>query len=265
MTDFELTKIRVSVATYDRVIFPHPKDGTLTLALERKATVREDGSVRVRAQPFGGGVRLLDPGPLQEIVGEIEYDSERSKHEKDFRILIPPSTWEAVKEYCLHHLGNLDDPEIESTPQRELVEEFEETIHVALKSDQYTYQPAGFVIENNPVPTENIYACGYSTVRLYRIFDVQIVDVRLCEKLLTIAQGLSAQDLVRLALKEVQNGGRGRANSVLALPLDRVTHAYLALPSQMRFRKIIAEGHELDESVLAILGDIDVLEYQRVP
>src|SRR5689334_1217984 len=167
--------LRVSVATYDRVVFPHPQDRTLTLALERKATVRADGSVRVRAQPFGGGVRLLDPGPLQEIVGEIEYDSERSKHEQDLRILIPPSKWEAVKEYCLRHLGNPADAEIESTPQRELVEEFEETMDVHLQPEQYTYQPAGFVIENNPAPTENIYARGYPTVRLYRIFDVQIV------------------------------------------------------------------------------------------
>ena len=74
------------------------------LALERKATVLEDGGVSVLAQPFGGGIRILDPTSLQKIAGEIQFDSERSKRDQDFRILIPPSKWEAVKRYCLHHL-----------------------------------------------------------------------------------------------------------------------------------------------------------------
>ena len=99
-----LEKLRVSVATYNRVIFPHPESGATMLALERKATVLKGGSVNVRAQPFGGGVRILDPDPLKQILGEIEFDSERSKQEQDFRILIPPFKWEAVKRYCLHHL-----------------------------------------------------------------------------------------------------------------------------------------------------------------
>ena len=50
--------LRVSVATLDRVIFPHPQDGKPMLALERKGTVEGDyrDKARVRAQPFGGGV-----------------------------------------------------------------------------------------------------------------------------------------------------------------------------------------------------------------
>src|SRR6266511_357288 len=82
------TILRVSVATYNRVVFPHPEDGTLMLALERQAKVMNDGSVSVRAQPFGGGVHILNPTRLQEIIGNIQFDSERSKHERDFRILI---------------------------------------------------------------------------------------------------------------------------------------------------------------------------------
>jgi len=49
-----LEKLRVSVATYDQVIFPHPENEVTMLALEHKATVLKDGSVNVRAQPFGG-------------------------------------------------------------------------------------------------------------------------------------------------------------------------------------------------------------------
>jgi len=51
--------MRVSVGTYNEVFFPHPENGMAMLALERKATVLKDGSVNVRAQPFGGGVKIL--------------------------------------------------------------------------------------------------------------------------------------------------------------------------------------------------------------
>jgi len=54
------------------------------------------------------GGRILDPTSLQEIIGDIQFDSERSKQDQDFRILIPPSKWESVKQYCLRHLENPD-------------------------------------------------------------------------------------------------------------------------------------------------------------
>ncbi len=106
-------QLRASVATYNQVIFPNPEDGIMMLALERRATVRKDGSVSIRSQPFGGGVRILNPAPLQAIIGKIQFDSERSKQEQDFRILIPSSKWELIKEYCLHHLEFEDEDEIE--------------------------------------------------------------------------------------------------------------------------------------------------------
>jgi len=256
--------LRVSVATYNQVVFFHPQDGVLMLALERKATVREDGSLHVRAQPFGGGVRILNPAALQELIGEIEYDSERSKQDQDFRILIPPSRWEVVKEYCLQHLENQDDDQLEAAPQRELVEEFEETLNVQLKPDQYTVQPLGFVVEDHPVWTENWYARGHLTVRVYRTFRVDLVDPVLCQTILAVSQGYSDQDLGMTALRESQNGGRGRANSVLALPLKLVTQSYLELPPEVRYQKIIIESHELDQSVLAVLDEVDVPQYQRM-
>jgi hypothetical protein len=234
------------------------------LALERKATVREDGGFHVRAQPFGGGVRILNPTALQELIGDIEYDSQRSKQDRDFRILIPPSRWEAVKEYCLQHLENQEDDQLEASPQRELVEEFEETLGVDLKPDQYTVQSLGFVIEENPVWTENWYARGYLTVRIYRTFRVDLVDPVLCQNILAASQGHSDQDLGMIALRGSQNGGRGRANSALTLPLHLVTEAYLALQAERRYGKIIVEGHELDESVLAVLEEVDLPQYQRM-
>jgi hypothetical protein len=230
------------------------------LALERKATRWKDGSVSVRAQPFGGGVRILDPTSLADMLGGIRFDSERSEQEQDFRILIPPSQWDRVKQYCVFHLEDPHDSELESTPDRELVEEFEETMHVDLKPDQYTVQPMGFVIEDQPVWTENWYARGSPTVRVYRIYQIQLLDQKLCRSLLLTSQQVSDHELGMQAMKS----DTGRANSILALPLKRIMETYLTLPPEARYRKIKVGGYELDESVLAILGDVDVPQYQRV-
>ena len=258
--------LRVSVATYNEVIFPHPEDGSTMLALERRATVRKGGAIRVRSQPFGGGVHILNPTPLQAIMGKIQFDSEQSKQEQDFRILIPPSKWESIKEYCLHHLEFEEDEEIEleSEPDRELIEEFMEAINVKLNPRQYTVQPLGFVVENKPVRSKNEYAFGQLTVHLYRVFKVQIIDPILCKVMWSISQLYSDQDLAQRALQNFESGGRGRANTILTLPLSQVRDAYLALPPEMRYAKTAIDDHELDESVLAILEDIEVPQYQRL-
>jgi hypothetical protein len=255
-----MNQLRVSVATYDQVVFPHPENGITMLALERKATVLGDGSVHVHTQPFGGGVKILDSKPLEELIGEIRFDSERSEQEQDFRILIGPSQWEAVKQYCFQHLANADGDELESVPDRELVEEFEETLGVDLKRSQYTVEPTGFVLEDQPVFTENWHARGYPTVRVYRTYKVQLVDAALCNALLNTSREIADDKLARRALRNA----RGRANSVLALPLRMVRDAYLAFPPAMRYRKINVGNQELDESVLVVLGDVDVPQYRRI-
>jgi len=254
-----MSQLRVSVATYNQVVFSHPENGITTLALERKATVLQDGSVNVRAQPFGGGIRILNSKALEEMLGELHFDSERSKQEQDFRILIQPSQWEAVKQYCLLHLQDPNDPEIESAPDRELVEEFEETMGIALTRSQYVAEPLGFVVEDTPVWTENWYARGFPTVRVYRTYKVTILDTELCKLVLDISQRVSDEDLGKRALKN----GNGRANSILALPLRSVTDAWLALPLESRCRKINVDGYQLDESGLVVLGDVDVTQYRR--
>jgi hypothetical protein len=255
-----MNQLRVSVATYDQVIFPHPESEITMLALERKATVLQDGGVNVRAQPFGGGVKILNTKSLKEIVGEIQFDSERSKQEQDFRILTQPSQWEVVKQYCLLHLENPNDSEIESAPERELAEEFAETMSVALKRSQYAVEPMGFVIEDNPVWTENWYSRGFPTVRVYRTYKVQILDPDLCKTLLDISGQVSDEELGMRAL----NNNARRANSVLTLPLDKVRATFLTVPAEKRFNKIEVDHHILDESVLVVLEDIEVSEYLRL-
>jgi hypothetical protein len=169
-----------------------------------------------------------------------------------------------IKEYCLSHLEEEDDIELESVPHRELMEEFAETIRVYLNPNQYSVQPLGFVIENTPVQTEYAEARGQLTVRLYRIFEVRIVDAALCRVMLTVSQSYSDQELGARALQDFENFGKGRASTILTLPLGRLTEFYLALPSEMRYRKMMIDDHKFDESVLAILREVEVPQYQRV-
>lgn len=255
-----MKRLRVSVATYNQICFPHPENGMAMLALERKATVLKDGSINVCAQPFGGGVRILNTKSLKDVVGKIQYDSARSKQEHDFRILIKPSQWDAVKQYCLEHLEDPADLELESAPDRELVEEFKEAVGVSLRPSQYTVQPMGFVIEDTPAWTENWYARGFPTVRVYRTYTVDIVDGIVCQNLVYTSRQVS-DDMLG---KHARENGRGRANSVLALPLHGVREAFLAPPLEKRFNKTEVDHYELDKSVLVVLEDIDVPQYLRL-
>ncbi|HEX2992522.1 MAG TPA: hypothetical protein VHO49_17690 [Anaerolineales bacterium] len=262
-SNVEEPSLRVSVAILNRVLFTHPKNGTTMLVMERKGSVREDGSVHVWAQPFGGAVRILNPVALGRLIGAVRFDSERSKMEMDFRILIPPSRWDALKAYCCQALAEPANRDLESSPHRELAEEFEEALGLVLQEDQYIARPAGFVWEDQPTPSGNSRARGLPTVRLYRVFDVQIVDVALAGRLLDASAGRSDEELGMLALQDLQNGGRGFKTSVLILPLQKVMDSWLALSPQMRYTKIRVDQHELDESLLAVLGDVDVPQYKR--
>jgi hypothetical protein len=92
---------------------------------------------------------------------------------------------------------------------------------------------------------------------------VEIVDIALCHAMLSANQLYSDEQLGQLALEDSRNGGRGRANSILILPMNLVLESYLALPLDIRHQKIMVENHRIDESVLAVLGEVDVPEYER--
>ena len=97
-------------------------------------------AVRVKSQPFGGGIRILDLSTVHDLVGDFHFDSERSRAEQDFRIFINPSAWPSLREFCLQHIILDDDPILETSPSRELVEEFAETMSIDLRSEQYVLQ-----------------------------------------------------------------------------------------------------------------------------
>ncbi len=220
--------LRVSVATLVRVVFKHPGNGEWMLALERKATLREN-KVEVKSQPFGGAIRILDLDAIHDLIGDFHFDSERSRTEQDFRLFIRPSSWSVLREFCIQRLSRDHDPILETDPTRELVEEFADALKINLQPEQYTSKPVATVVENEATPTENIHARDILTVRVYRIFEATITDSALAHAMLKNSESLSHKRICELALEDARNGGKGRANAVLALSLKGITDTYLAL------------------------------------
>jgi hypothetical protein len=259
--------LRVSVATLVRVIFKHPRNNELMLALERKGTLHEmenECVVEVNSQPFGGAIRILDLNAVHDLIGDFHFDSARSRAEQDFRLLIRPSSWRVLREFCIQHLSHIDDPILEADPTRELVEEFSDALKIDLQPGQYTSKPASTVIENQAVPTGNIRTKGILTVRVFRIFEVNISDSSLAHTMMENSESLSDQDLRELAWVDAQNGGKGRSNAMLVLPLKHLTGYYSGMQPEERNEPIFFENHRLDVTVSAILEGITVPKYQRL-
>ena len=259
--------LRVSVATLVRVLFKHPVSDELMLALERKATLYQANTgdfVSVKSQPFGGALRIHDLKSLQHLIGDFHFDSEESRAEQDFRIFIRGVDWERVLAFCLAHLGQSNDSVLESDPTRELTEEFADTLGVALKRDQLSLQAVGTVVEDRPSATENAHAQGYATSRVFRIFEVHVIDPTLASALTKNMQSYTDHELRGLALQDSQNGGLGRANAMLTLPFKEVSAAYTAILPEARNKPISFHDHQLDETVAAVLNDVRVPKYRRL-
>ena len=236
------------------------------LILERAATLLnaiDPDSAVVRVKPFGGAVRILDEQALRQHIGDFEFDSQHSQSEQDFRILVPATAWEKVKQFCLRRLAKPDDAVIETSPQRELAEEFMDALHMPLEPGQVHLRTAGFVVENEPVPTANLYSGGVPTVRIFCIFEATILDSSISTALLENSSRYSDLDLQAMAAADAARGGKGRANATLALPLPAVIHSYLKIPLLQRSRPLTVEGHLFDTSVLALLENVDAPQFER--
>jgi hypothetical protein len=255
--------LRVSVATLVRVIFKHPLNDEWMLALERKATLHEE-KVDVKSQPFGGAIRILDLNVIRDLIGDFHFDSEHSRTEQDFRLFIRLSSWSVLRGFCIQHLSCIDDAILETDPTRELIEEFAGALKVEIQPGQYELKPTGTVVEDNPVPTENYYARDSPTVRVYRIFEAQIIDSPLIYDMLKNNEKPSYRDLQELALTDKRNGGNGWANATLILPLKRVQDVYGALPPAERNIPIMVGKNRLDDTVSAGLEGIAVPKYHRL-
>jgi hypothetical protein len=252
----EELSLRVSVGALVRLLFDSPEDGRTMLALERTATVREiDGrcEVAVRAKPFGGAVRLVDPQALQRLIGDFHYDSERSRRERDFRLQVRPSSWEQIKEICHGHFRGTQERVLDASPERELAEEFQDSLRVTVTAAQYSLRPRGMIVQDWSEQTENVRAAGLPTVRIYYLFEAHVADPELSEMMLANSRRYSGADLRRMAREDAQRGGRGRANAVLVLRLDHLEAACRPVAREGRSGVVRVAGYLFDGNVLAVL------------
>ncbi len=259
--------LRVSVATLVRVLFDNPRDGERMLALERKATLHASESgrvVEIKSQPFGGAIRIRDASKLQERIGDLHFDSEQSQSIQDFRIFIPPSNWNTVRDFCVQQFNGVGEPILEADSARELAEEFSDSLKISLKPDQYVAEPIATFVENTPAAHDNHYTGGQLTARVYRVFEARISDTSLAHAMMTNSEICSDEDLRELVLEEVRKGGKGWANATLALPLKSISDFYLALSLKQRNLSVLFGGNRLADTVPAILEGIDVPKYQRL-
>jgi hypothetical protein len=256
--------LRVSVATLVRVVFG-PEDGEQVLVLERKATYHAaDGHVTVKAQPFGGAVRINDVARIEEVTGGFRFDSDRSRREQDFRILIHPSAWEAVKAFCLNQFQASEEAAFETSPVRELAEELHDSLGIEISPDQYASHPLWTVLENKPASTGNIHAGGQPTVRVYRVFEAHILDPGLEHQMAVHSESISDTDLRQLAWEDRRKGGKGRANACLVLPVESLHQLYGSLSPIERSATIHHAGTTLEDTVFALWEDHSNSKYQYV-
>ncbi|MGW8226274.1 MAG: hypothetical protein ACWGOY_11100 [Anaerolineales bacterium] len=258
--------LRVSVANLVKVTFIHPEDQQKKLVLERTGTVIADhGSyiVRVIAKPFGGGVRILNPERLRIEVGDFNFDSLRTREENDFRIFINPKHWNRLKQFCWVHLITQGEI-LESSPRRELVEEFHDALNYELFPDQYHLEWSKLVVEAKPARTGSPRSMGSLTSRIYSVHKMQILDLQLIKDLIENSTNKSDQDLREVAEEDYLEGGRGRANAALVLDYAQLNSAYKNLSEADQGEPAHLFGHDFDGNTLAVLDEVESKKYSRL-
>ena len=257
--------LRVSVGVLVRVLFENPENGRMMIALERTATLREIDDryeVLVKVKPFGGGVWLSDPKTLKGLIGNFQYDSERSRQEEDFRIYIKPPAWDKIKDVCIEHFKDPGKRIIDSSPDRELAEEFEDSLGMRITKDQYDLKQISLIFEDLPSETNNLRAQGYPTVRGYYIFEALIKSSEIIRMMLSSNQNYSNKNLQEMVWKDVEQGGKGRANAILTLYLDELKDLYSSIPIEKRINPVYIGEHQLDGNVPAIMTEFDHPKYK---
>jgi hypothetical protein len=256
--------LRVSIASLVSVLVKDPESNKTMIALERAATLlREDGKNRVivRAKPFGGGVILKDPDLLKQLIGNFNYDSERSREEKDFRIQVNPARWEDIKELCGAHLNGRSKVILDITPDRELREEFEDSLKIKITHDDYSLRQKGMVVENRPTNTDNINAPGTSTVRVYYLFEAGIINTDIIKMLIGSSRDHSDEDLRKTAYANFHKGGKGRANAVLVVDPDKLKEYYRSVPRNNPDGLLQYGDHLLDGNVQVLFEGTGFFTY----
>jgi hypothetical protein len=178
--------------------------------------------------------------------------------------MINPDQWEKMKEICRDHLNFEEDGIINSSPVRELTEEFEDSLGVRITSDDYHLTSRKMLVEEKLTKTENVNAMGIPTKRTYYLFDAMLTDLRIIKMMIDNDALYSDLDLRNMANEDARRGGKGRANAVLTLSLDKLTELYRSSRKGSGESNIMYEGHQLDGNLPAIL-DLQLTQTPSAP
>ena len=258
-------RLRVSVGVLVKVLFENPENRQTMLAFERTATLREISGkteIIVKTKPFGGAIRVINPQALKERIGDFHYDSERSRQEKDFRILVHPDSWEKIKEICMD-VKETEEGFLDISPDRELLEEFEDCLKIKISPKQCNLKYKGIAVDNFASETNNVHAHGLSTFRIYYLFEAGINSSELIKLMLDSSKQYSDNDLKKIALEEARNGGKGRANASFTINKDDLIAFYHSIPDNMLSGLIPFMEHQLEGNVAAVLEEIEHPKYKR--
>jgi len=172
----------------------------------------------------------------------------------DFRILVQPSSWDKIKQICRNHFNGTEYGILDHSPERELEEEIESCLNLKIRQDNYTAQLADLFIEDEPQKTKNMRARGFSTVRIYYIYEARLKNPELIRMILENSKRYSEADLQDMAWQDSRQGGRGRANAVLALPLHELKDRYSSIPGGTNRGSVHFNEHLFDGNVWAVIG-----------
>jgi hypothetical protein len=219
--------------------------------------------VRVITKPFGGGVRILNPEWLRTEVGDFNFDSLRTREENDFRIFINPKHWDRLTQFCRVHLITQGEI-LESSPRRELVEEFHDALNYELLQDQYHLEWSKLVVEAKPARTGNPRSMGSLTSRIYSVHKMHILDLQLIMGLIENSIDKSDQELREIAEEDYLGGGKGRANAASVLDYAQFINVYKNISEADQGEPAHLFGHDFDGNTLAILDEVESKKYSRL-
>lgn len=253
----ETLTARVSAAALLRLLFRHPETRQWMLALEHTATLRPDQDmIEVKAKPFGGGVRILDLRAVYRQLGAFNFDSLRSKEEADFRVYVRPDQAEKALTFCLNQFATDTGSVLESSPERELVEEIADTLGQQVSIRSFRISRIGAIGEPRPAASSSPRAPGQLTVRAYNLFQAEVLDLRLEKMLLKNSLDHSPGRLREMAEQDQARGGRGRANAVLALPWEDLTEEFRSRPAGQHGQDIMLGEYRLSGNVWNIIAGV---------
>ncbi len=96
---------------------------------------------------------------------------------------------------------------LDSSPRRELEEEFNDTLHVRIPSDQYHVKSREMIVEDLPGRTDNVRAAGLPTVRIYYVFEARMEAPEMIRMMLANSRRHSDKDLQKIAWEDGRQGG----------------------------------------------------------